>query len=381
MSTIKDRSFYIADLFDIYKKHLKWVQTMPRVKPFYTIKCNQLPEILALLASLGTGFCCTNKQEIEQVLAIGVNPANIIYSNPCKTRLFIKHAKNVQVDLMTFDNELELRKVAQLHPDAKLVLRIEGMNEANNNSDDQLNIKVGANLDQCYELIKLAKQLGLNVVGVSFHNGANCQDAETYYQSIASCKSVFEMARELGHNMSLLNIGGGFPGYGIDGTVSFEELCAGINRALDTFFPIGCGVNIIAEPGRFYVASAMTFVTKVINKQVVYDDKLDRDCYMYSLGDGIYGAFNDLLLDERTSAQPQLLDENSRSSRKMRPSIMCGPTPDPMDCIKRDFVFPELQVGEWVVFKNKGAYTCCLASSMNDLRRATIIIANNKQLE
>lgn len=388
LSAIKEKSFfYVADLFDIYKKHLKWIQMMPRVKPYYMMKCNQLPEIVSLFASLGTGFCCTNKQEIDNVLAAGVDASSIVYSNPCKTRMAIKQAKNLQVELMSFDNESELRKIAQLNPSAKLILRIECNQRADDASrrNQQQFLQFGTNLDHCYDLFKLAKQLEVDVVGVSFHNGSKCQDADIYYQSIATCKSVFELGQELGHdNMNLLDIGGGFPG-DKQAKLSFEKISSVINEALDVFFPVGCGVDIIAEPGRFYVSSAMTFLAKVINKQVVAnpgDEQPEQDSsYQYSLGDGVYGAFNDVLLNANSLAQPRLLNESLYMERKMRSSTLWGPTSDPSDCIRRDFMFPELEIGEWVVFKNKGAYSCCLSSSINNMDQATVIIANKQQFK
>lgn len=370
-SNTRERSFYVVDMLDIYKKHMKWLQLMPRVRPFYAVKCNNLPEIISFLASIGTGFDCASKQEIDQVLACDVNPANIIYANPCKTRLFIKHAKNTHVDLMTFDNELELHKIAQLHPQAKLVLRIKGNDRT---SRCKFNIKFGADLNKCYDLLKLAKQLELNVVGVSFHNGSDCEEAAAYNQSIAACKIVFAMGKEIGHEMTVLDIGGGFPGDD-SAKVTFEELAVTINAALDAYFPIGCGVDIIAEPGRYYVASSMTLATMVIAKRVEYDEKLGTDGYMYYLNDGVYGSFNNIIF-EHASPVPQLLDERTRSRRKLHSTILWGPTCDSVDCIKRDFAFPELQIGEWIIFKNMGAYTCCVATSFNGFEKATVIIAD-----
>lgn len=372
-SNIQERSFYVVDMQDIYEKHIRWMRNMPRVKPFFAVKCNNLPEIVAFLASLGTGFDCASKQEIDQVLSYGVDPTNIIYANPCKTRYFIKHAKSVNVDLMTFDNDLELHKVAQLFPDAKLVLRIKGQDRT---SRCKFNIKFGADLNQCYDLLKLAKQLELNVVGVSFHNGSDCEETEAYYKSIAACKAVFDMGKELGHNMTLLDIGGGFPGES-SAKVSFEQLASTINDALDAFFPAGCGVDIIAEPGRYYVASSMTLATMVIAKRVEYDEKTRQDVYIYYLNEGVYGAFNNVIF-EHASPLPTLFDERSQSRRKMCPSVMWGPTCDSIDCIKRDFMFPEVQIGEWIIFKNMGAYTCCVATMFNGFERASVIIADKR---
>lgn len=371
-SNHQERSFYVADMHDIYKKHLLWNKLMPRVKPFYAVKCNNLPPIMAFIAALGTGFDCASKQEINQVLAMGVDPSRIIYANPCKTNNFIKHAQNVKVNLMTFDNELELHKCAQLHPEAKLVIRIKGDEST---SRCKFNIKFGADIEQCYGLLKKAKQLDLNVVGVSFHNGSDCGDTNAYTKSIAACRLVFDMAEEIGHHMSLLDIGGGFPGDS-HATVSFEDIAVEVNKAINTYFPEESGVEIIAEPGRYYVASAMTLTAMVIAKRVEVDPKTGKECYMYYLNDGIYGSFNNVIYEHATP-RPELYDERSRSARKLHSSIMWGPSCDSVDCVKKDFIFPELNVGDWVVFKNMGAYTCCIATTFNGFERATVIIADN----
>lgn len=79
---------------------------------FQAVKCNPDPQVLRLLAGLGTGFDCASKAEIEQVLSIGVDPSRIIYAQPCKTKSYIRYAANVGVKQMTFDNADELYKVS-----------------------------------------------------------------------------------------------------------------------------------------------------------------------------------------------------------------------------------------------------------------------------
>lgn len=51
----------MADLGDIVKKHLQFLKALPRVKPFFPVKCNSSEGVIRLLAELGTGFACTNK--------------------------------------------------------------------------------------------------------------------------------------------------------------------------------------------------------------------------------------------------------------------------------------------------------------------------------
>ncbi|CAB4027735.1 ornithine decarboxylase-like, partial [Paramuricea clavata] len=160
----EDDAFYCVDIGDILKKHEKWKYLLPRIEPFYAIKCNTDPVILELMVNLGIGFDCASQVEIDtMLLSYGVEPNRIIFANPCKQLSHIKYAVANGVDLMAFDNEMELQKVKALAPNSRLLLRIL---TDDSRSLCQLGIKYGAALDQCQHLLKVAKQLDLNVVGV-----------------------------------------------------------------------------------------------------------------------------------------------------------------------------------------------------------------------
>lgn len=57
--------------------------------------------------------------ELEQVLGLGVAPSRIIFANPCKAISHIRYAARCRVQLLTFDSEEELIKLAQHHPGAR----------------------------------------------------------------------------------------------------------------------------------------------------------------------------------------------------------------------------------------------------------------------
>jgi ornithine decarboxylase len=116
--------FFVIDLGSVFRKHKQWLRALPRIEPFYAMKCCNEPKILEALASLGTGFDCASRAEIEMVLKMGVDPSRIIFAHPAKSIKHIKYAREVGVDLMTFDNETELIKVKEHHPAARMVLRI-----------------------------------------------------------------------------------------------------------------------------------------------------------------------------------------------------------------------------------------------------------------
>jgi ornithine decarboxylase len=197
-------AFYVVDIQDILRKHKNWLLKMPRVQPFYAVKCNSTPIVLELLASLGIGFDCASKAEIDSILSLGVSPNNIIYANPCKTKSFIQHAANVGVDVMTFDNELELYKIRQFHPNARMVLRIK---VDDSHSVCRLGLKFGADIERVPHLLQVAKNIGVNIIGCSFHVGSGCESADAYTDAISNAKYVFELGRQLGFDMTLLDIG------------------------------------------------------------------------------------------------------------------------------------------------------------------------------
>lgn len=54
-------AFFVCDVNDILRKHKNWILRLPRVRPFYAVKCNSSPIVLDILSSLGIGFDCASK--------------------------------------------------------------------------------------------------------------------------------------------------------------------------------------------------------------------------------------------------------------------------------------------------------------------------------
>ncbi|KAJ3613838.1 hypothetical protein NHX12_020083 [Muraenolepis orangiensis] len=376
--TIKDCSmgddrdaFYVCDLGDLVKKHVRWAQALPRVTPFYAVKCNNSASVVRTLATLGCGFDCASKVEIQLVESLGVAPSRIIYANPCKQASQIKYASARGVQKMTFDSEVELLKVARCHESAQLVLRIA---TDDSNSMCPLSVKFGATLKGCRTLLRRAQELSLDVIGVSFHVGSMCRDPSTYTQAIFDSRCVFDMAEEFGYKMNLLDIGGGFPG-SEDVKLKFEEITAIINPALDKYFPMDGGVRVIAEPGRYYVASAFTLAVNIIAKKVILreqsasndeeeeDDEASEKTMMYYVNDGVYGSFNCILYDH-AECLPVLHTKPKPDEATYTCSIW-GPTCDGLDRIAEHCTLPDLPLGDWLLFENMGAYTVAASSNFN----------------
>ncbi|XP_044038014.1 ornithine decarboxylase-like isoform X2 [Siniperca chuatsi] len=331
----------------MFKSHLRWITNLPRVKPFYAVKCNNTPTVLRMLSALDTGFDCASKGEIQLALSLGVTPDKIIYAHTTKPLSHIKYACAHGVEMMTFDSEDELLKMSLCHAKAKLVLRIA---VDDSKSLIRLSSKFGARLVSVGKLLERAGELGLDVIGVSFHVGSKCTESLAFQQAIADARHVFDIA--------------------------FSEV---INGALDEFFPPDSGVQIIAEPGRYFVESAFTLAANVIAKRVVIDD-MDEHCdseaspkrMMYYLSEGVYGSLSFLISDPNHGKVEPYLHRAVESSEQRYRSVIWGPTCDSTDKVTDNYWIPELHVGDWLLIDNMGAYSVCLSTDFNGFERAHI---------
>lgn len=356
----KEEAFYFVDLGMIVQKYHEWVTALPRVKPFYAIKCNNNPAIIRTLAGLGANFDCASKAEIQQILGSGVNANRIIYANPTKMKNHITYAKSSGVEMMTFDNACELRKIADCFPESKLLLRII---TDDSQSVCRFSTKFGAPMGACRELIQLAKELNLNLVGVSFHVGSGCMSVNSFIAAINSAHAVFKMGEENGFNFDILDLGGGWPGTNQDGII-FSDIAAAVRPVLDELFP--ASVDIIAEPGRYFVAASHTLAVNVFAKRTIEAENPEgQKKFLYYVNDGVYQSFNCIMFDH-ASPRPIVFEQRGRTESYK--STIFGPTCDSMDCIGKDIDLPELEVGEWLLFKNMGAYTVAAASPFNGFR-------------
>jgi ornithine decarboxylase len=190
---------------------------------------------------------------------------------------------------MTFDCLEELEKIHTIYPDAQIILRI---CVDDTNSKCKFNSKFGCPLYNIPSIFERIKSLQMNLVGFSFHVGSGCSDPRSYYNAIKDCAVSYKLSKDYGFNISIIDIGGGFPG--IDKNIRFADICDNINEAIADFFAYETANNtikFIAEPGRYFTEATHTLVINVIAK------KKEDNVIKYYLNDGItlYAINNDVL--------------------------------------------------------------------------------------
>ncbi|GJP49097.1 hypothetical protein CLOM_g8357 [Closterium sp. NIES-68] len=423
-----DSAFYVMDAGVALQLHATWTQLLPRVHPFYAVKCNPDPALLSLLASVGAGFDVASKAEMEMVAAAcgGVLPdsSRLIYANPCKLPAHIRFAAASGVHMTTFDSVTELQKLRRWNPSAQAVLRVRVDDPS---ARCPMGVKYGAEAEECPELLAAAQEIGVQVVGVAFHVGSGAKDPRIFGDAIALARDIFNVAEQLGMPpLSLLDIGGGFTYDGLqdddytssgagdngdggaDGEMSFLKACYSVNVALAKYFPEEMGVRVIAEPGRFFAEAPFTLAAKVfgvrsrrttankaaalaaLTKHASSSSAGDASAAAgtgaskgavmeYWIDDGIYGSMNCLLYDHAViSARPVKVASGAGGAdgegeeEQLCRSTVFGPTCDGLDTILRDVWLPRLELDDWLVFSKMGAYTQAAGSSFNGFATSDI---------
>jgi len=210
-------------------------------------------------------------------------------------------------------------------------------------------------------------------VGVSFHVGSGCKSPRAFQEAILNAKAIFDYASDsCGLQLSLLDIGGGFPGSAQQLT-NFPQFCKAIEQSLDEHFPVSSGVRLIAEPGRYFAMKPYSLCTAIIGKRVI-PDKNYRP--MYYINDGKYGSFADYVAEGRTDGfrtWTAAKFELAGSEPAGVISSVWGPTLCGTDCVIPDVILPEMQTGDWLIFEEMGAYTWGLATCFNGFPKPKLI--------
>ena len=321
-------------------------KSLPQVKPYYAIKANPHPEIIKAFGKLGANFDVASAKEMEIVLNLKISPHRLIFANTIKSIPDIQAAHKAGVNLMTFDNEPELYKIAKHAPRSRVLVRIK---VGNAGSIVELSLKFGADPEHAAFLLRKARSLGLVPEGVAFHVGSQCTNIANYTQALEISAQIFKEAKEEGMALNMLDIGGGFPirHFDREEQLEFEDIARQTRKELTRLFDKK--VKVIAEPGRFFVGPSGILVTQVVGR-AFWNNK-----NYYYINDGVYADFSGTIFDHCKYELKTL-----RRGQKFL-STVAGPTCDSLDIISLTEELPELDVGSVIYVKNIGAYSSASA--------------------
>ena len=356
-----------AVIRDNYRRCRK---SLPRVGIYFAIKANPEPQIIKTLYPLDAGYDVASLQEFRSVLEnvpkrdLRGKKKNafiwdrIIVANTIKPNETLKKLANYNT-LMTYDNPDELVKIKKYCPDAGLICRIKVQNVG---SMVELSSKFGVEPGDAPNLIQKAFELGLTVEGLSFHVGSQCCNIENYLNALEASAEIFKECKMRGYSLKLLNIGGGFPVPYDDTVPEFENLAKKLRKEIDRLFPKK--IEIVAEPGRFMVATSAALVVKIIGKSF-RDGKM-----VYYIDDGVYHTLSGVVFDHC----PYHFHAFKSGAKQI--SAVVGPTCDAFDTVSTSEMLPDLKIGDLLYVKNIGAYSNASSTRFNGFPGAKIININ-----
>lgn len=343
----KETPFVVVSLGVVSRKYDDLCKAMPYAKVYYAIKANPAEELLKLLIDKGSCFDIASVYELDLMLRLGVSPARLSYGNTIKKSRDIRYAYERGVRLYVSDSDEDARKLAANAPGSDVFFRVlaDGLG-----ADWPLSRKFGAQPEVVFDNILLARELGLNPRGVSFHVGSQQKDITQWRTSLRTCKEIFDAAAEKGIKLDLLNLGGGLPAHyqhPVEETCFYTaEITDYMRDIFGEEFP-----QVIVEPGRYMSGDAGVLVTEVI--MASYKEREGGACWLYVDA----GKFGGLIETIDESIRYPIYSERTGSACDY---IVAGPTCDSMDVLyeKNPCRLPsDIQEGDRLYFFTAGAYT------------------------
>ena len=338
----------VLDLDVVRDNYGAFAKALPDTRVFYAVKANPAPEVLDLLARLGSCFDTASVVEIQQVLATGCSPDRVSFGNTIKKERDIARAYELGIRLFAVDCVEEVEKIARVAPGAKVFCRIlcDGAG-----AEWPLSRKFGCVPEMATTVLDRAHQLGLQAYGVSFHVGSQQRNPRMWDGALKASATIFKDLAERGIHLSMVNLGGGFPTKYLKDVPAVRAYGQAIFRSLRKHFGNSIPETII-EPGRGMVGNAGVIEAEV----VLISKKAAEDTVKWVYLD--IGKFNGLA---------ETMDEMIRypirtefDGDEVEACVLAGPTCDSVDVLyeKDPYFLPvSLEIGTKVLIEGTGAYT------------------------
>ncbi|MBF9028977.1 type III PLP-dependent enzyme [Rhodobacterales bacterium HKCCE3408] len=347
-----DKPTLVLDIERVAEQFHALKAGLGRADIHYAVKANPAREVIERLVNLGSHFDAASRGEIELCLSLGASPDTISFGNTVKRASDIAFAWNVGVTLFAADAEEELEKIAEHAPGAQVYIRL--IVEASG-ADWPLTRKFGTTRGKALKLLGMARDLGLEPVGFSFHVGSQTRDPAMWSDTLDQVAAIWGEAQEAGFGLTLINIGGGFPAYYGQEIAHPTYYAARVMEQVDARF--ADATRVMAEPGRGLVAEAGAIAAEVLLVSKKSDDDLHRWVYLD------IGKFSGLAETIDEAIRYQFVTD--RDHEDTGACILAGPSCDSADVLyeKRPVSLPlGLKAGDKVIIRNCGAYTSSYSS-------------------
>ena len=358
----------VYDLEEIKKNFLTFTELFREVKPYYAVKANPNEKILELLRELGSNFDCASLSEVKKCINLNISPKQISFGNTVKKTDEIKKSFKLGINLYAFDCEEELLKIAEYAPNSDVYCRLQ---VSNGGAEWPLSKKFGCTSRELERLLIQAKKLLLNPIGLSFHVGSQQLSINTWLRAINTASKIYKKFNEKYFKLNFLNIGGGMPVDYSNNKINIKNYCTSIINEIKKKFGPLMPENTIAEPGRFFVASAGILECEV----VLIKSKAKSDIKWLYLDVGRYSG----LAETEGEAIKYRIEFSKDKKEKNIKYIIAGPSCDSHDILyqKNLYSLPiNLKIGDRLRIYSAGSYVISYESNFNGIKKIKEVFLN-----
>ena len=343
--------YLLMDLDRVGAAYRELAAALPVDEIHYAVKCNPARPVLAALHAQGAGFEVASIRELSELEAVGVRPADVLFSNPVKPPDHVAVAHRAGLWRFAADGLAELDKIAALAPGAAIYVRLRARSAASLVPSE---VKFGVDAEAAFLLLTAAAARGLRPYGLMFHVGSQMTSPWAWADALDEVGVLMDKLTAAGIQLEMLDIGGGFPARYAEPVPAAAAFGRVIRGALDQL-PYRPAL-VVAEPGRALVAEAGVLVTTVIGTAARGgQDWVHLDA----------GAFNGLMEALETANALIYPVSDSRRAVPAR-AHLTGPSCDSQDTIMFDAPLSTgLTCGDRVYIGSAGAYTTAYASAFN----------------
>lgn len=367
--------FYIYD-FDKIKHRFSLLKDAFKARKsqiFYAVKANSNLSVLKFLASLDSGFDCVSAGEIYRALKAGAKNYKIIFSGVGKNEEELCYALEQNILYINLESEAEmhlLESIAKrLNKIARISIRVNPNVDAKTHPYISTGLhenKFGVDLESAKRMYIYAKNSQfLEPIGVHFHIGSQILDITSIHEASSIVAKLVKELLALKINIKFFDIGGGLGVcYKDEKEPNLYDYAQGILASLQ-----GLDVCIGMEPGRFLIANAGEFVTKVL-----YEKFNEKKRFVI-----VDGAMNDLLRPSLYEAYHEielLSDEKSEESY----CDVVGGICESGDFLAKNRLLAKTKAGDLIVVKSAGAYGFSMSSNYNTRNKACELALENNTI-
>ena len=338
---------------------------------YYAVKANSNLSVMRLFRDLGAGFDIVSGGELERALAVGTEPADIVFSGVGKRTEEIDYALKLGIGCFNVESAAELERIAfratLLQRTANISLRINPDIDANTHpyiSTGLKENKFGIPVEQAFALYQQARrEPAFHILGIDCHIGSQIAEARPLLDAVDALLQLRDRLQADGIPIRHLDLGGGL-GIAYQNEPDFDVVDYG--RALRQRLT-GKGVSIALEPGRFLVGNGGLLLTRVEYLKPAPDETGKHfavvDAAMTELiRPALYSAYHDVVAVDAVGTTPRLWD-------------IVGPVCESGDFLARSRSLA-LREGTLLAVMSAGAYGFVQSSNYNTRPRPPEVLVN-----